>query len=33
VIKNYFAKEKHGSPKNEKHAGEFFSIKDLYSVE
>lgn len=33
VLKDYFAKEKHGSPKNEKHAGEFFSIKDLYSVE
>jgi phosphate transport system substrate-binding protein len=33
VLKKYFAKEKHGSPKNEKHAGEFFSIKDIYSVE
>ncbi len=32
ILKKYFASERIGSPKNEKHAGEFFSIKDLYSV-
>jgi phosphate transport system substrate-binding protein len=33
ILKKYFQEEKIGSPKNEKHAGEFFSIKDLYSIE
>ncbi|GIX41887.1 MAG: phosphate ABC transporter substrate-binding protein [Leptospiraceae bacterium] len=33
ILKKYFQAEKTGSPKNEKHAGEFFSIKDLYTVE
>lgn len=33
ILKNYFKAEKTGSPKNEKGAGEFFSIKDLYQVQ
>ncbi|MFN3605191.1 MAG: PstS family phosphate ABC transporter substrate-binding protein [Leptonema sp. (in: bacteria)] len=33
ILKNYFKSQKVGSPKNEKGAGEFFSIKDLYGVQ
>ncbi len=32
ILETYFKQEKVGSPKNEKGAGEFFSIKDLYGM-
>ncbi len=32
ILQAYFQKEKVGSPKNEKGAGEFFSIKELYGM-